>query len=446
MKIAVVYGGRGLIEDPTLYVLEKMQMVMDELRVDVERINLYEQKNQISTLPATLKDCDGLILAVSLEWFGIGGYMQEFLDACWLYGDKDQMQHIYMMPVVLATTSGELDAMTSLMKAWEVLGGLPAEGICAYVENPIDFELNKDYGKLIEKKTEQLYRTINQKMTVLPSSSTVIRIKVQKPKSIDLTPQESEQLSKFVSDDTYVKQQKEDIEELAAMFKSMLNEDEPEAPAKSSVQEPFEALPQNTTVKSVKAETPKQVDPTTTMKTATSISEDVKAELSAVIGGAPAATAAKNKVSTANSTANSTVNSNLTSASPAAPVTTEPVPVQPQRRVTPNERIKATAIPRDFQDRFKQNFYPESGFSGSYIITITDKDDILKLSIANDSLEISSILAEETGDVMIRMSSGVLSRITIGEMTFQRAFMSGDMKMKGDFKKLRTLDQLFRFS
>lgn len=445
MKIAVVYGGRGLIEDPTLYVLEKMQMVMEELRVDVERINLYEQKNQISTLPATLKDCDGLILAVSLEWFGIGGYMQEFLDACWLYGDKDQMQRIYMMPVVLATTSGELDAMTSLMKAWEVLGGLPAEGFCAYVENPVDFELNKDYGKLIEKKTEQLYRTINQKMAVLPSSSTVIRTKVQKPKSIDLTPQESEQLSKFVSDDTYVKQQKEDIEELAAMFKSMLNEDEPEVPAKPSKQDPFEALTQNATVKSVKTETPKPVDPTITMKTNTSISEDVKAELSAVIGGAPAAIAAKNTVGTVNSV-NNTVNSNLPPASPVTPVTTEQAPMQSQRRVTPNERIKATTIPRDFQDRFKQNFYPESGFSGSYIITITDKDDILKLSVADDSLEVSSIVAEETGDVMIRMSSGVLSRITIGEMTFQRAFMSGDMKMKGDFKKLRTLDQLFRFS
>ena len=32
---------------------------------------------------------------------------------------------------------------------------------------------------------------------------------------MELTPQESEQLSKYVSDDTYVKKQKEDIEELS---------------------------------------------------------------------------------------------------------------------------------------------------------------------------------------------------------------------------------------
>ena len=57
-------------------------------------------------------------------------------------------------------------------------------------------------------------------------SLAVIRTKVLKPQSIDLTPQESEQLSKFVSDDTYVKQQKEDIEELVSMFKGMLKEED----------------------------------------------------------------------------------------------------------------------------------------------------------------------------------------------------------------------------
>ena len=38
---------------------------------------------------------------------------------------------------------------------------------------------------------------------------------------MELTPQESEQLSKYVSDDTYVKKQKEDIEELSQMFKGL---------------------------------------------------------------------------------------------------------------------------------------------------------------------------------------------------------------------------------
>ena len=30
MKIAIYYGGRGLIDDPTLYVINKMQEVLEE--------------------------------------------------------------------------------------------------------------------------------------------------------------------------------------------------------------------------------------------------------------------------------------------------------------------------------------------------------------------------------------------------------------------------------
>ena len=44
MKINVYYGGRGLLDDPTLYVLKKMEDVLRELRVNIERFNIYEHK------------------------------------------------------------------------------------------------------------------------------------------------------------------------------------------------------------------------------------------------------------------------------------------------------------------------------------------------------------------------------------------------------------------
>ena len=39
MKINIYYGGRGLLDDPTLYVLHKMEDVLKELRVTVECYN-----------------------------------------------------------------------------------------------------------------------------------------------------------------------------------------------------------------------------------------------------------------------------------------------------------------------------------------------------------------------------------------------------------------------
>lgn len=151
MKINIYYGGRGLIGDPTLYVLNKIQEVLKELNVTVERYDLYEYKNNIVTLPQTLKDADGIILASTVEWYGIGGWMHQFLDACWLYGDKEKISKIYMCPIVMSTTYGERDAMSNLAGAWDILGGLPCTGICGYISDVSELEQNAGYARVIEK-------------------------------------------------------------------------------------------------------------------------------------------------------------------------------------------------------------------------------------------------------------------------------------------------------
>ncbi len=224
MKINIYYGGRGVLDDPTLYVINKMEQVLVELRVEVHRYNIFEQKNAIATLPQTLKDVDGIILATTVEWLGIGGFMNQFLDACWLYGDKERMAEIYMQPVVMSTTYGEREGVLTLENAWEILGGLPCAGLCGYVEDMVAFEMNQEYSHIIEKKAENLYRTISQKAKGLPTSNQAVTRSVLRSQSMELTPQESEQLSQYVSDDTYVKKQKEDIEELSSMFRDMLGQ------------------------------------------------------------------------------------------------------------------------------------------------------------------------------------------------------------------------------
>ncbi|MDE6913931.1 MAG: SCP-2 sterol transfer family protein, partial [Lachnospiraceae bacterium] len=193
MKINIYYGGRGLIGDPTLCVLNKMQEVLRELNVNMERYDLYEFKSNIITLPQTLKDADGVILATTVEWFGVGGWMQQFLDSCWLYGDKEKISNLYMCPIVMSTTYGERDAMMSLTEAWEILGGRPAVGICGYFADVTELEENPNYARVIEKRTEDLYRSINQKVAVFPCSNQAVKQKVSFTQSLNLTPQEAEQ-------------------------------------------------------------------------------------------------------------------------------------------------------------------------------------------------------------------------------------------------------------
>lgn len=330
MKINIYYGGRGFIDDPTLYVINKMQTVLEELRVSVERFNLYEQKNSITTLPQTLKTADGIILASTVEWFGIGGYMYQFLDSCWLYGDKEKISKIYMCPIVMSTTYGEREGKLTLTGAWEMLGGLPCSGICGYIADSADLEGNEDYNRIIEKKAENMYRTINQKIACFPASNQAVKQMVSLTPNIDLTPQESEQLSQYAADDSYVKRQKQDIQELTSLFRNLMENSEQE---------------------------------------------------------------------------------------------------------DGNE---------EFIKEFKEHFVPQAGFKAVYKIQIEGKKKplIIEVNGAENNYYYGSV---EHSDVDMQVSRETMNDIIFARMTFQRAFMGGAMKMKGDFKVLRTLDQIFTF-
>lgn len=329
VKINIYYGGRGLIGDPTLYVLNKIQEVLRELNVTVERYDLYEYKNGLTSLPQSLKDADGVVLATTLEWFGIGGWMQQFLDACWLYGDKEKISKIYMCPIVMATTYGERNAMISLSEAWEILGGIPCTGICGYIADVSVLEENRAYDRIIEKRTEDLYRSISQKMPVMPCSNQAVKQKVSFTQSLNLTPQEAEQLSELASDDVYVQKQKEDIQELASMFKDLMNE--------------------------------------TQTQDSTLFLEDLKA-----------------------------------------------------------------------------HFCPQPGFQAVYRFCLDEEENPLIIKINNSEME-CYYGDDVQADVELQMSKDIMNEIIQGRMTFQRAFMGGQMKMKGDFKILRNLDLLYSF-
>ena len=111
MKINIYYGGRGMIDDPAIAVIGRITSVLDELRVNVERYDLHELKSGITALPQTLNDADAIIIAGTIEWYGIGGYIPTFLDACWLYGDKAKISETYMFPIVMSKTCRAYECM-----------------------------------------------------------------------------------------------------------------------------------------------------------------------------------------------------------------------------------------------------------------------------------------------------------------------------------------------
>lgn len=327
MKVNIYYGGRGLVDDPTLAVIGKMQEVLEELRVSVSKYSLYEVRNGITTLPLTLKDADAVILATTVEWLGIGGFMQQFLDSCWLYGDKSVISKIYMFPVVMSKTYGERQAYNALVDSWEILGGKVCNGLSAYVDDSTDFEFNKEYGMVIEKKAEEIYRTIAQKLVILPSSNKTLRNLMKD--TINFTPQESEQLSKYISDEEFVQNQKKDIGELSSLYKDML------------------------------------VD-------------------------------------------------------------------------------EANGGDEYYTESLIKVFRSQPGVSASYYLIIDDKKKMVVADVSSGKLK-CYLGAKEDADIVAKLKKDTFDKVVSGRMTFQRAFMTGDITAKGNLKTIKLFDELFPF-
>ncbi|MGN0329356.1 MAG: SCP2 sterol-binding domain-containing protein [Lachnospira sp.] len=328
MKVNIYYGGRGLVDDPTLCVINKIQEVLEELNISVERYNLYEMKNKITTLSQTVAEADGVVLATTVEWIGMGGYMQTFLDSCWLYADKSKVSTTYMFPVVMARTYGEREIVVALNNSWEIIGGRIGNALSAYVDDTTDFEFNSEYNEIIERYAENIYRTVSKKISSLPSSSNTIKTNLIKD-VVNYTPQESEQLSKYASDDTFVKTQKEDIESLASIYKELLNDQEQ--------------------------------------------------------GGDDY-----------------------------------------------------------YLDVFRNNMAPANRESASYMLIISDKDKSIIIDVKGGNLSVE-FGENNNADVIGKLSKETFDQIVNGKMTFHRAFMTGDMTAKGNFRVLRMLDEIFNF-
>ena len=234
-----------------------------------------------------------------------------------------------MQPIVMSQTYGERESELMLQSAWEILGGLPCSGVCGYVEDLVTFEMNQDYNLLIEKSAENLYRTISQKIRSLPCSNQAVKKTVARTSRMELTPQESEQLSLYVSDESYVQTQKEDLEELTTIFRDMMGKE---------------------------------------------------------------------------------------------------------------NREEGNAYILELQS----HFVPQKDLKALYLFDFEGKK--MPLAVELNGEELSAVYErKENPDVMIRMKTETMEKIVRGNMTFQRAFMTGEMTAKGDFTTLRMLDSAFVF-
>lgn len=229
-KAIIVYGAEGYADDPTLVVVDRVSKVLTELNTRIVRLDLYKEDVNIVHFFSELEDAQAIILATTVEWIGIGGKLQTFLDQCWRFGNKKYFENTYLFGIVISKQCYERDTYNYLLKSWELLGGLEGGSICARFENSVSLETDKAMLAAIDKKTEEFYRIAYKSRTVLPTSIRLNKIMVEVPTGqMDIRTEpaleQHDQTNSipYIQDyDVFVEKQQKDIEDISNLLKSKL--------------------------------------------------------------------------------------------------------------------------------------------------------------------------------------------------------------------------------
>ena len=240
-KVILVCGGSHLANDPSFVVAERVSNVLAELNMGITRIDLYKGDYHIDDFLAALEEASGVILATTVEWLGMGGLMQTFLDRAYMSRQFPLFEGTYLFNIAISRNRFEREAMNQMLMAWELLGGLEGINLCAAIESSADIETSKEMLQAIDKKAEDFYRIVHQQRVTLPSSIHSNKIVLNVPREAPAAPMDfsmtkpmkTVQVRDDVKDtrdsvinnyDEFIEKQQKDIDDIASLFKVKLSE------------------------------------------------------------------------------------------------------------------------------------------------------------------------------------------------------------------------------
>lgn len=179
--ITMIYASEGYVDDPTLVVLNRLSQVFDDLGLTIHRVNLYKEETSLQRIFEYILASKGVILATTVEWFGIGHHLQTFLDDCFTRGEERYFKNVPLLGIVIGRFGYEEEAYHYLIQSWEHLGGCEGRKITAVFKDAAALETNFDLLKIIDRKGEDFFRFMIHYQGELPQSTTVRKIYVEVP-------------------------------------------------------------------------------------------------------------------------------------------------------------------------------------------------------------------------------------------------------------------------
>lgn len=364
--------------------------VLRELDVELSQVELHklpyfqgEKTRQMDSIMASISESKGVIAISSVPMLGMHGAMQSFFDNATQY-DMENFDKP-MLAITYSEWLGEQEAAQMMLKCWNILGG--TEGGSIYMNRALP---TSPLLERLEKEVENFYRLIKQERPNIGSSERVFYYNIKQGHASPTILKPDTRETKTVEPEikSFAEFVKEDT-----FVNRMVSQNEKIAKAdKSSNQE------------SVKETSTHRIDLSTKEQTIKEIAHLIEKE--------------------ANGDEFKSMNTGIYT--------------RPPQIFTTNSGMKRLQqIPHYFAAQYDKTIqfilkYQITDIEESGYIVIEDGD-------CNFVEEVEGVPTVE-----MLLTEEVLMSILSKKLTYQKAFMLGKLKVKGNFSVLPKLDQVFK--
>ena len=416
MKITYIYGNMTHYDHGLSELLKRTKDIFQELEVETETIDLGalhppyydgEMTNAMDGVMDKLATADGIVLACTAQIFAPTALMQSFLEYLEAYDSSLVGKHF--MLITLSQSGGEKSAGDYLTRVVNHKGGFVVSVIGLQTRHL--GELYGDIGEFVDKTTEDFYRAVHKKRRyVIPLDATEILIQpeVEADTEAKLVPMEVPKVTVVKEMPTptarprpfdFSDSEEKEIDELSVLFAKKYTNPEEDAPIEDKPS-PAEDVILNVLN-----------GPSNPFAPTTSELEMQDNPFAPVAGGSALQRPA-------------------------------PSPKPPPKKVVPSGQ-SAEGITRRIPDFFQSQL--SAGLQAVIQLNITGSEKFDGFIYIHSTECTYTEGSAPAPDIIIIADTAIWMDVLQNKNTAQKAFMTGGIKVRGDFVLLSKFDTLFKF-
>lgn len=154
--------------------VETVIKVLEELDIEIHKVDLYklpyfmgDRSKEMDAIMAAIRESKGVIAVSNVPMLSMHGAMQSFFDGATVYRGEDFNKP--MLAITYSEWLGEMEAAERMLKAWNILGGVEGGKICFNKEAPFE-----EIEARLEKETEDFYRLLKQERSNIGCSERMV--------------------------------------------------------------------------------------------------------------------------------------------------------------------------------------------------------------------------------------------------------------------------------